>query len=456
MFNKNCFLKTRIKYMRNSNPQKPPLKRPSQDHASIKKGRFQTQPNHWTHRLHFSLHTFDAFQYRNYRFLWACALWIGGGYWLQQIVVGWLIYDITNSAFLTSVAMGMEAIPILIAGPIGGFLVDVFDRRRLLITICIYHGLLAFALAMGLLFWSIGPLEIFTFTLLVGFSWVISEPARSAVVANTVPKEGLLNAFALITLGWGGSRLAVPAIGGLLISIYGAHAALISESSLMLAAALSVAMIHMDETEREKPQLRKVVSGLLEAALYIRDNRVVLALLTFSIAPPLVIFPFVYGLLPVYAAEVFHVGATGLGILMSASGIGMVVGTIVVASLGNIRSKGKLIVSGMAIAIFLMAILSQVSSFSVGFGILVLLGLFMPIVYTTVQAAIQSIIPDYLRGRISGFSIVTWGAFPMGSLVAGWLAQTLSVQTSTLYGALLMGIILTAQLVVFRFIWKLE
>ncbi|MDP7579404.1 MAG: MFS transporter, partial [SAR202 cluster bacterium] len=296
----------------------------------------QNQSSHRWHRPRFSLHTFSAFQYRNYRFLWSSALWVAGGYWIQQVVVGWLIYDITNSAFLTSVAMGLEAIPILIGGPIGGFLVDVFDRRRLLITVCLYHGLCALALAIGLIFWEIGPLEIFTFTLLVGFSWVISEPARSAVVANTVPKGGLLNAFALITLGWGGARLAVPAIGGLLISIYGAHAALISESILMLTAALFAAGIRMDEKDREKPQLSKIINGLLEGALYVRNNRMILALLTFSFAPPLIIFPFVYGLLPVYAAEVFHVGPTGLGILVSASGIGMVFGTIVVASLGDL------------------------------------------------------------------------------------------------------------------------
>ena len=352
--------------------------------------------------------------------------------------------------------MGLEAIPILIGGPIGGFLVDVFDRRRLLVTVCLYHGLCALALAIGLIFWEIGPLEIFTFTLLVGFSWVISEPARSAVVANTVPKGGLLNAFALITLGWGGARLAVPAIGGLLISIYGAHAALISESILMLTAALFAAGIRMDEKDREKPQLSKIINGLLEGALYVRNNRMVLALLTFSFAPPLIIFPFVYGLLPVYAAEVFHVGPTGLGVLVSASGIGMVLGTIVVASLGDLRSKGKLIVSGMVTTILLMGILSQTSSFMGGFSVLVMLGLFMPVVHTSIQARIQSTIPDHLRGRISGFFIVTWGAFPMGSLAAGWLAQTLSVQTSTLYGALLMSIILAGQLVTFRFMWKME
>jgi MFS family permease len=153
-----------------------------------------------------SVHMFDAFHHRNYRFVWTSAISVGGGYWLQQVVVGWLVYDITRSAFLTSVALGLEAIPLIITGPIGGFLVDVFDRRKLFVAIYLYQGSLTLTLALGVIFWEIGPLEIFVFVLLVGFSWVISEPARSAIIANTVPKEGLLNAFALTTLGFGGTR----------------------------------------------------------------------------------------------------------------------------------------------------------------------------------------------------------------------------------------------------------
>ena len=401
-------------------------------------------------------HTFDAFQYRNYRFLWASALGVGGGYWLQQVVVGWLIYEITRSAFFTSIALGLEAVPLLIAGPIGGFLVDVFDRRKLLIGIYLYQGSLALALGLGVVLWEVGPLEIFTFALLVGFSWVVSEPARAAIIANTVPKKGLMNAFALVTLGWGGTRLVVPAAGGVLIAAYGPEAALVTQAALMYTAAVAASMIRLQDDSREKPQLSEVINGLLEGARYVRDNTVVLGLLTFGLTPALIVFPFVYGLIPVYAAEIFQVGPTGLGVLMSASGIGMVVGTMVVASLGDFRAKGKLVIGAVAMAVVVMAAFSRMTWFLGGFGMLVLLSLFMPLVYTTVQAVVQGIIPDRLRGRISGFAMVTWGAFPMGSLLAGALAERFGVQTSTLIGAGLLGVLLTAQVLTFRFMWRLE
>ncbi len=168
------------------------------------------------------------------------------------------------------------------------------------------------------------------------------------------------------------------------------------------------------------------------------------------------IYPFVFGLIPVYAAQVFHVGPTGLGFLLSASGIGMLLGTVTVASLGNIRAKGKLIIGGAALAIPGMAAFSQIPWFGGGLAILVLLSLTMPLIYTSVQAGIQSIVPDHLRGRIGGFTLLTWGALPAGSLVAGVVLQSLGVQMSTLIGAGLLGVLLSAQILIFRFMWRLE
>ena len=180
--------------------------------------------------------------------------------------------------------------------------------------------------------------------------------------------------------------------------------------------AASASMIRMEVSPRERPQFSKVIGGgLLEGARYVRDNRVVLALLVFGLTPGLVIYPFVFGLIPVYAAEVFYVGPTGLGFLMSASGIGMLLGTALVASLGDVRAKGKLIIGGAALAVPGMAAFSQIPWFGGGLGILVLLSLTMPLIYTSVQAGIQSIVPDHLRGRIAGFTLLTWGALPVGS-----------------------------------------
>ena len=168
------------------------------------------------------LATFDAFRYPNFRLLFMAISSGGGGWWIQLVVVGWLIYDITRSPFLTSVALGLDSVPLLIMGPFGGFLVDVFDRRKLLTGTFLYQGTLASALGIGVLFGYVGSAEIFAFLLLVGFFWTISEPARASLTANIVPGEGLINAYALSGLGWGVTRLAMPVLGGFLSTCWGA------------------------------------------------------------------------------------------------------------------------------------------------------------------------------------------------------------------------------------------
>jgi MFS family permease len=402
------------------------------------------------------LHTFDAFGYPAFRLLFLAVSGAGGGYWIQQVVVGWLIYDVTESPFLTSVALGLEAVPLLIMGPFGGFLVDVLDRRKLLTGVYVYQGTLALALAVGVILGYIGSGQIFVFLLLVGLSWVITEPARASLTANIVPKEGLINAYALSTLGWGVTRLAVPVVGGFLIGALGGGPTLILEALLFYLGATFAFSVRVRDLRTERPKLSAVVPGLLEGAVYVKDHKVVLALLIFGLTTPMLIFPFVTGLLPVYAAEVYHVGPAGLGLLMSVSGVGMVVGTLVVASLGKINYTGRLVVGSVLMAGVTMAAFSSTSSFVGGLLILTAMNTVQPFLYTTIQGTIQSIIPDELRGRISGLSMVTWGAFPLGSVLAGVLAENLGAQMATLIGAGILAVCLVILLRVFPFMWRLD
>ena len=402
------------------------------------------------------LHTFDAFSNPDFRLLFLAVSGAGGGYWIQQVVVGWLIYNVTESPFLTSVALGLEAVPLLIMGPFGGFLVDVLDRRKLLTGVYIYQGTLALALALGVIFGYIGSGQIFAFLILVGFSWVITEPARASLTANIVPKEGLINAYALSTLGWGVTRLAVPVLGGFLIGAVGGGPTLFLEALLFYMGAAFAFSVRVRDVRTERPKLSAVVPGLLEGARYVKDHKVVLALLIFGLTTPMLIFPFVTGLLPVYAAEVYHVGPAGLGLLMSVSGMGMVVGTLIVASLGNIRYKGKLVVGSVFMAGVTMAAFSSANSYIAGLLVLAAMNTVQPFLYTTIQGTIQTIIPDELRGRISGLSMVTWGAFPLGSVLAGVLAENLGAQMATLIGAGILAVCLVILLRIFTFMWRME
>ena len=402
------------------------------------------------------VHTLDALRYRSFRLLWGVVFWSSAAMWLQQVVIGWLIYDLTRSPLLTSVAMGLGAMAILLVGPFAGFLVDIFDRRVLLVRAFAGNGVLVFGFAILVAADRVGPAHILAFALLSGLTSAVAEPAKVSMTAKIVPKEGLMNAFALTTLAMGITRLTAPALGGLLISISGPETALLAQSTCMFAAATFAMSLRFEDSPPTGARLSSALTGLLEAARYVVGEKVILALFMFATFPALSILPFVMGLAPVYAREVFDVGPASLGLLLAAPGLGMIMGTTVVASVGNIQHRGRVILASCLMAVVAMVAFSQNSSYRLALVNLVVLTSFTPVIFTVAQAAIQSTVRDEIRGRVTGLMMAGWGLFPIFSLVAGALAERFSAQTATLAGAgLLMGgtIVLLA---IFPFMRRLE
>ena len=171
---------------------------------------------------------------------------------------------------------------------------------------------------------------------------------------------------------------------------------------------------------------------------------------------PLFMYPFVAGLLPVYAAEVYEVGPSGLGLLFLTGGLGMLVGAFLLATLGNVRRKGALIIGVTVVAVLSMGAVSLMPWFIAGLCMLTVVNASQGFFYTATNGAIQSIIPDNMRGRVAGLSMATWGGFPITALLAGALAEWYGVQTSTLIGACALGVYTLALIKVYPSIWRLE
>jgi MFS family permease len=405
-------------------------------------------------RMPGNLHTFDSFRYRNYRFVWATTLFSSGGFWMQQIVIGWLMYDITQSAFLTTLAMGLDALPILLVGPIGGLLVDSWDRRKLLAGIYAYQATVTSVFATLVLAGYVGPVHIFGYIMMMGVGWVILDPARASLVSTTVPGESLVNAFALNSLGFSVTRLAAPAIGGGLLALVGPGPALVIEAVLQGMAAIAALAIRLPQTKRAELRIKTAFSRLLEGALYVKGQPIILSVIALSIVPPMMSFPFLNGLMPVFAAEVFETGSVGLGLLMSSLGAGSVMGTLVLASVGNVKYKGRLIILSIALTSLTMLAFSQVTSLYFAFPILIVSSVGMMVFFSTASALVQSIVPDEFRGRVTSISMFSFGMMPIGSLTAGILAQRLGAPTAMMIAAGVVAFLLGAFLLNSRLLWR--
>ena len=377
------------------------------------------------------VHTFDSFGYRSYVFLWLATAFSSAGYWLQQVVVGWLAYEITQSAFWTSLALGLDALPILLAGPVGGVLVDNFDRRKLLAFIYGYQAIVTTTFAGIVLTGNLEAWHIFAFIFFMGLAWVVSDPARMSLIPNIVPRKNLINAFALSSMAFSVTRLVAPALGGVLIAVAGPGPTLALEAALQICAISVALCLRVAKSDRPSLRLPTVFSELREGVRYVLGEPVLIGLFTLTAMPALLVMPSIQGLMPVYAAEVFNVDAKGLGLLMSAVGAGSTLGTFVLASKGDIGAKNVVLLVSMSVLTLATAVFSINVFFHTAYLNLMIISAAMMTFFSVSSAVIQSKVSDEYRGRVAGLYMLTWGLFPFGSLGAGFLAERLGAPHAT-------------------------
>ena len=375
--------------------------------------------------------TFDSFAYRNFVFLWLSTLFASSGFWLQLVVVGWLAYQVTESAFWTTLALSLDTLPILLVGPVGGLLADNFDRRKLLVFIHSYQAVLTAAFAGVVLFGDLQAWHIFAFIFFMGLGWVITDPAHMSLIPNMVPREKLINAFALKSLAVSAPRLVVPAFGGVMIVFAGPGLTLMIEAGLQVCAVLAVLQIRAPRPAKPSLHVPTAFRELRKGVQYVLNEPLLIGLFALAATVVLLAMPLIHGLMPVYAAEVFHVDARGLGLLMSAAGAGSTLGTFVLASMGDIRAKHVLVLASIGALVMATAIFSINAFFHTAYLNLMIISAAIMVFMAVSSAVVQSTVSDEYRGRVGGLFMMTWGLLPLGSFFAGLTAEHLGAPQAT-------------------------
>ena len=391
-------------------------------------------------RLAGRVHTLDSFRSKNFRLLWTATFLLAGEAWSRQVVLGWLTYSLTGSPLLTALAMGLGALPFLIVGPLAGVLADGWDRRKLLAAGIASQAAIAVAFVAVLAGGRVQTWHIFAFILAMGLAASILQPALTAMVPNAVPKERIVNAFALQALAFNITRLTVPAMAGVSIAVLGPGSTMLLGVALLLGAGLAARGVTLANGSNGQARPR-AVAQLKEVFQYVRRERAVGALLLTGALPSMLAIPFVQSLMPVYASEVFHVGPAGLGFLVSAIGAGSTMGGIVLATMGTVRNKGRLLLVTISLTTAAMVAFSMSPSMPAAVLVLMFLGASQTSFFTVNAASLQGAVPDNLRGRVSSLAGMTMGLFPLGALLSGGLAEWASAPSATLVGAAVLALI---------------
>ncbi len=344
------------------------------------------------------------------------------GAWIQTVAQSWLVFELTNSAFLLGVVGFLGSIPIFLLSLFGGVLADRMNKKNILIFTQTAFMLLAFILAVLTQLKLITPGEIMLIAVLNGIVMAFDAPSRQAMVVELVGKKYLLNAIALNSIAFNFSRVVGPALTGILVASIGMSGCFYINGLSFLAAIYALFLIRINRnfnSERNKPALQDLRDGLI----FIKNNRLILILVTMIGIVSLFGVAYVM-LMPIFANDILKVGVQGLGVLMSSTGLGALLAALTLARLGDFKYKGRFLILSSLIFSFSLVLFSLSKAYFLSLLSLVFIGWSSVSAMALVNTLLQIKVPDEFRGRVMSVFMLTFaGVMPFGNLLAGALSQ---------------------------------
>ena len=362
--------------------------------------------------------TFASLRNRDFRYLWAGTCFLSGGLWIQQVSLGWAIYEMTRSSILLGALNGLRFLPFLIFSPLAGVAADRTDRRKLMITTQWF--VLVTALAMGVVV-SLDLLEVwhlFAFTLVTGVVWSFSEPVRQALIPDVVPRAELMNAVALNSAAFNFTKIIGPSVGGVLIVLFGLAGNFYIQSASYLFVMWMIYRMHIPERVRDANR-SSVLSNLREGIRYVWSEPVVFSILATAMIPRLFAMPY-QALMPIFQKDVLQVGPDGLGMMMAAPGLGAMLVMLSVAHFANrVNRPGLLMIAALVLQGAFLILFALMRTLPLALLTLVVVGGFQVLFMSISNMVLHMTVPDQLRGRVMSIYMLDRGITPAGALMAG-------------------------------------
>jgi MFS family permease len=355
--------------------------------------------------------------------------------WLQLLTLGWFVRHLSqsldNSTLLVVGIGGTVALPGILIGPWGGVLGDRMDRRKLLIT------LEAFMIVMALSFAFLvkaGLAEIwhaYAYALVAGSCESVKMPLRQALIANTVPKDAISNAYATSVITIPGTRMIGPFIGGLIVASFGFFWNFLIEAGLYLGVVIALLPMKIPyyigiRTATPVSGFSGVFSDVIDGFRYLWSKQRSLSLLmVLSASPNIICHPVIF-LLPMYTVGVLGQGVDYGGYLMAVNGAGGFIMVFMLSAFGFPRMRGMLCIIAAILSSVLTFSLSQSTWIPSAFLILALFGATQTAYRTTNGVMTQTLVDDEYRVRVMSVYRVVMGMVVFFSLLVGWFADVTS------------------------------
>ena len=381
-----------------------------------------------------------ALRHRNYRLFFVGQLISLIGTWTQQVGEAWLVLQLTHDPLWLGIVSVAQFGPVILFGLFGGLIADQLPKRRTLIGTQSVAMVLAFILFGLSVTGLIEVWHILIIAMVLGFANSIDMPTRQSFAVEMVGRDDVANAVGLNSALFNAARIVGPAVGGILIGVFGVPIAYLI-NGLSFIGVIAAYRLMRDEELRPVPKVdrpgsaRDVVANLAEGIRHVRTTPVVL--LAVAVVGLVATFGMNFSvLIPPLADHVLLVGATGYGFLMAASGVGSTVSALSIAFTPRVSPRPLLIGAG-ALGIGSM-ILAWSTSFPLSLLAMLIAGAGGVGMAVTANTTIQMNVPDRLRGRVmSVYTTVFAGSVPAGGLVMGAIASNFGVPLALGIGGVL-------------------
>jgi MFS family permease len=379
---------------------------------------------------------FRALQHRNFQLFIAGQLVSLIGTWMQTTAQLWLVYKLTGSAALLGVFGFANQVPILFLAALGGYLGDRYNRHYGVIWTQTVSMVLAFVLAALTFANIIQVWELIFIAFLVGVVNAFDVPIRQAFLVEMVVREDLPNAIALNSSIFNGARVVGPAIAGFALAWKGPAWCFFLNGVSFLAvigALLAMRLVKRESKKESGSPFQSLIQGFRFAMsdLPIRSTLLLLSMLS--------LLGLQYSVfLPIFASEVLHRGAKGFGLLMSAAGVGAVIGALHFAARTSYKGLARWIAATSTTCAIGLVIFSQSKVFWLSMAVLLVVGFCATVQMAATNTTLQNRVPDQLRGRIMAvYATMFMGVQPIGSLIAGGVAKHIGAPyTLAVFGTL--------------------
>ena len=388
---------------------------------------------------------FRALSHRNYRLFWTGAFLSNVGTWMQAVAQGWLVLHLTNSAFRLGLDGFMATAPAFVFTLLGGAFADRIDRRRLLLYTQVVAGIAALALAGLVATDVVNRWMVLGFSFVTGCCMSLASPSYLALTYDLVGREDLANAVALNSTQFQLSRVVGPALAGVAFRLFGLAGCFFANGLSFIAVVAALWMVRIDQSNSDVPVKKRsaILRDIAEGFVYVRNRPRVSSLLLLAAVNSLFGAPY-FTLVPIYARDIFHLGETGLALMMGTSGAGAFFGALLVAYLGDFQRKGWFVLAGAIL--FGLCITGFALSNKLTFSLFFLFGLGFALVVSVAltNTLLQKLVTDEMRGRVMSMFILSFmGTIPIGNIAAGASSTHFGPQHTLAVGGLVVTVVAT-------------